>query len=140
MIIKSAYLVHNALCFFNNVDLLVEISLSSLQSSKTTKISVPVFVCCVDLLKSKFGLMLTTVFDNFSLLYPITYLDGIPFVCLSVLQPRLNLNIELLQTKCSDFMFNLPKAYIDNACYISVSSVGVFLSNLLRFNETDCFK
>ena len=40
----------------------------------------------------------------------------------------MNLNIELLQTKCSDFMFNLPKVYMDNACYINVSSVGVFFS------------
>ena len=84
MIIKSAYLVHNALCFFNNK----LIYWSSLQSSETNQISVPVFVCRVDLLKSKFGLMLTTVFDNFSLLYPITYLDGISFMCLSVLQPH----------------------------------------------------
>ena len=52
----------------------------------------------------------------------------------------MNLNIELLQTKCSDFMFNLPKVYIENACYISVSSVGVFFSNLFRFNEIGCFK
>ena len=32
-------------------------------------------------------------------------------------------------------MFNLPKVYIDNACYISVSSVGVFFSNSFRINE-----
>ena len=50
------------------------------------------------------------------------------------------MKIELLQTKFSDFIFNLPKAYIDNACYISVSSVGVFFSNLFRFNEMGCFK
>ena len=36
-------------------------------------------------------------------------------------------------------MFNLPKVYIDNACYISVSSVGVFFSNLVRFNEMGCY-
>ena len=53
---------------------------------------------------------------------------------------RLNSNIELLQTKCSDFMFDLPKVYMDNACYINVSSVGVFFSNLFRFNEMGCFK
>ena len=55
---------------------------------------------------------------------------------------RLNLNIEILQTKCSDFMFNLPKVYMymDNACYINVSSVGVFFSNLFRFNEMGWFK
>ena len=38
------------------------------------------------------------------------------------------------------FMLNLPKVYIDNACYISVSSVGVFFSNSFRFNEVGCFK
>ena len=52
----------------------------------------------------------------------------------------LNLNIELLQTKCSDFMFNLPKVYMDNACYINVSSVGVFFSICFRFNETGSFE
>ena len=52
----------------------------------------------------------------------------------------LNLNIELLPAKFSDFMFFLPKVYIDNACYICVSSVGVFFSNLFRFNEIGCFK
>ena len=30
---------------------------------------------------------------------------------------------------------------MDNACYISVSSFGVFFSNLFRFNdEMGCFK
>ena len=32
----------------HSVDLLVEISLSSLQSSETTQIAIPVFVCRVD--------------------------------------------------------------------------------------------
>ena len=50
------------------------------------------------------------------------------------------MNIELPQMKCSDFMFNLPKVYMDNACYINVSSVGKFFSNLFRFNEMGCFK
>ena len=45
-----------------------------------------------------------------------------------------------LPIKYSDFMFNLPKVYIDNACYASVSSVGVFFSNLFRFSEMGCFK
>ena len=35
-------------------------------------------------------------------------------------------------------MFNLPNVYIDNACYVSFSSNGVFFSNLFRFNEMDC--
>ena len=50
------------------------------------------------------------------------------------------MNIELLRTKCPDFMFNLPKVYMENACYISVSSVGVFFSNLYMFNKVGCFK
>ena len=36
---------------YHSVDLLVELSLSSLRSSETTQIAVPVFVCRVDLLK-----------------------------------------------------------------------------------------
>ena len=35
----------------HSVDLLVEMSLSFLQSSETTQLAVPVFVCRVDLLK-----------------------------------------------------------------------------------------
>ena len=38
---------------------------------------------------------------------------------------RFNLNNELLPTKCFDFMFKLPKVKIDNANYVSISSVGV---------------
>ena len=53
---------------------------------------------------------------------------------------RLNFDGELLPIKYSDFMFNLPKVYIDDAYYVSVSSVGVFFSNLFRFNEMGCFK
>ena len=53
---------------------------------------------------------------------------------------RLNFDGELLPIKYSDFMFNLPKVYIDNACYVSVYSVGVFFSNILRFNEMGCLK
>ena len=39
---------------------------------------------------------------------------------------KLNFDGELLPIKYSDFMFNLPKVYIDNACYVSVSYVGLF--------------
>ena len=52
---------------------------------------------------------------------------------------RLNFDAESLPTKHSDFMFNLPKVYIDNACYVSVFSVGVFVSKF-RFNEMGFFK
>ena len=52
----------------------------------------------------------------------------------------LNFDGELLSIKYPDFMFSSPKVYIANACYISVSSVGVFFSNLSRFNEMGCFK
>ena len=38
----------------------------------------------------------------------------------------LNLNIELLKTKCSVFKFNY---------YVGVASVDVSFSNLFRFNE-----
>ena len=34
---------------------------------------------------------------------------------------RLNLNIELLQTKCTDFRFYLTKVKIHNTCHVSVS-------------------
>ena len=38
-------------------------------------------------------------------------------------------------------MLNLSKVYIHNACYnLSVSSVGMFFSNLFRSNEMGCFK
>ena len=37
-------------------------------------------------------------------------------------------------------MFNLLKVCIDNVFYVSVSSVGLFFSNLFRFNEIGCFK
>ena len=53
---------------------------------------------------------------------------------------RLNLNSQLLPIKYSDFMFNLLKVCIDNVFYVNVSSVGVFFSNLFRFNEMGCFK
>ena len=36
---------------------------------------------------------------------------------------RLNLNIELPQTKCSDFRFNLTKVKIHNTCHVIVSPV-----------------
>ena len=45
-----------------------------------------------------------------------------------------NFDGELLSIKYFDAMLNLPNVYIDNACYVSVSSVGVFFSNLFRFN------
>ena len=48
---------------------------------------------------------------------------------------RLNLNIELLQMKCSDFRLNLRKLKVHNTCH--VSHVGMFFSNLFRFNEMD---
>ena len=53
---------------------------------------------------------------------------------------RLNFDGELLPIKYSDFIFNLPKVYIDNACYVSVFSVDVFFSILFRFNEMGYFK
>ena len=50
------------------------------------------------------------------------------------------LNIELLQTKFSDFMFNLPQVYIDNACYISVSYMRIDeLKRFLREIKTGNF-
>ena len=52
---------------------------------------------------------------------------------------RLNFDGELLPIEYPDFMFNLPKIYINNSCYVSVSSVGVFFSNIFRFNEMGCF-
>ena len=48
------------------------------------------------------------------------------------------MNIELLQTKCCDFRFNLPKLKLLYTCCVSLSSVGVFFSNLFRFNEMVC--
>ena len=53
---------------------------------------------------------------------------------------RLNLDGELLPIRYSDFMFNLPKMYIGNACYVCVSSVGVFFANLFGFKTMGCFK
>ena len=53
---------------------------------------------------------------------------------------RLIFNSQLLQIKYSDLVFNLLKVCIDNGCYVSVSSVGVFFSNLFRFNEMGCIK
>ena len=50
----------------------------------------------------------------------------------------LNLNIELLQKKCSDFRFNLPKVQTHNTYYVGVFSIGVTFSNLFRFNEMGC--
>ena len=47
---------------------------------------------------------------------------------------RLNFNSQLLPIKYSDFVFNLLKVCIDNVFYVKVSSVGVFFSNLFRFN------
>ena len=53
---------------------------------------------------------------------------------------RLNCNSQLLPIKYSDFVFNLLKVCIDNVFYVNVSSVGVFFSNLFKFNEMGCFK
>ena len=53
---------------------------------------------------------------------------------------RLKLNIELLQTNCSDFRFNLTKVTIHNTCHVIVFPVGVFFSNLFMFNEIGCNK
>ena len=47
---------------------------------------------------------------------------------------RLNFDSQILPIKYSDFVFNLLKVCIDNVFYVKVSSVGVFLSNLFRFN------
>ena len=47
----------------------------------------------------------------------------------------MNLNLELLQTNCSDFSLNLPKVKIHNTCYVAVSSVGVLFSNLFISNK-----
>ena len=47
---------------------------------------------------------------------------------------RLNFNSQLLPIKNSDFVFNLLKVCIENVFYVKVSSVGVFFSNLFRFN------
>ena len=52
----------------------------------------------------------------------------------------MNFNIELLQTKCSDFRFNLLIVKKYNTCYVSFSSVAVSVSNLFRFNEMGCNK
>ena len=60
--------IFSAQCpLFRLVDLLVEISLSSLQSSETTQISVPVFVCRVDFVKSKFGTDIEAAFLDLNL-------------------------------------------------------------------------
>ena len=47
---------------------------------------------------------------------------------------RLNFNSQLLPIKYSDFMFNMLKVCMENLFYVSVSSAGVFISNLFRFN------
>ena len=39
---------------------------------------------------------------------------------------RLNLNIEFLQTKFSNFRFNWKKGKIHNTCHVIVSTAGVF--------------
>ena len=48
--------------------------------------------------------------------------------------------IELLQTKCSYFRFNLQIVKKYNTCYVSFSSVCVSVSKLFRFNEIGCNK
>ena len=48
----------------------------------------------------------------------------------------MNLYIELIQTKCSDFRFNLPTVKTDNTYNGGISSAGVSVSNLFRFIET----
>ena len=53
---------------------------------------------------------------------------------------KLNLNIELLQRKWSDFQFNLTKENIHNRFHIIVSPVGVFFSNLFPLNIIRCNK
>ena len=52
----------------------------------------------------------------------------------------LNFNSQILPIKFSYFVFNFLKVCIDNVFYVNVSSVGVFFSNLFRFNEMGCFK
>ena len=53
------------------------------------------------------------------------------------MKSRLNFDGELLPIKYSNSCSILAKVYIDN---VSISSVGVFFSNLFRFNEKGCFK
>ena len=53
---------------------------------------------------------------------------------------RLIFNSQLLPIKYSDFVFNLLKVFIDNVFYVSVSPIGVFVSNLFRLNEMGCIK
>ena len=53
---------------------------------------------------------------------------------------RLNFNSQFLPIKYSEFVFNLLKVCIYNIYYVNVSSVGVFYSDLFRFNEIGCFK
>ena len=50
----------------------------------------------------------------------------------------MSLKIELLQTKCSDFRFIFIKVKI--TCHAIVFPVGMFFSNLFRFNEIGCNK
>ena len=52
----------------------------------------------------------------------------------------MNLNIEIPQTKCSDFRFNLTKVKINNTYHVIVSPIVVFFSNSFRFNEIGCDK
>ena len=52
-------------------------------------------------------------------------------------QVILNMYIELLQTKSSDFRFNL---LIVKIYYVRGSSVGVSVSNLFTFKEISCNK
>ena len=49
----------------------------------------------------------------------------------------MNLNI---QTKCSDFRFNLTKVKIHNTYHAIATPVGLFFSNIFRFNEIGCNK
>ena len=54
----------------------------------------------------------------------------------TVMAARLNLNIALIQTKCSGFRFNLTKVNIHNTYHVIVFPEGAFF--LFRFNEIEC--
>ena len=50
------------------------------------------------------------------------------------------MNIELLQTKCCDFRFNLTKVKLQNTCHVIVSPVDVLFSNYLGLMKFDVIK
>ena len=52
----------------------------------------------------------------------------------------MNFIIELLHTKCYDLRFNLLIVKKYNTYYVSFSSIGVYVSNLFRFDKIGCNK